>query len=181
MKELKEFDIEIVKLSPKRHEYEFESGDSFFKNFEQNLIEDGKFNVKLLLDKSETMIQLRFHIVGTIQLICDRSLEVFDYPINLEQKLILKFGEESEELSDEIEIIPRNTQRINIAQYIFEFIGLSIPMKKLHPKFAHEKYEENEEGILVYRSETAPEEDVQPTEEEDIDPRWKILKNLNNN
>jgi uncharacterized metal-binding protein YceD (DUF177 family) len=175
------FDIDIYNLSPKRHEYVFESGSAFFQNFEQSLIEEGTFTANVTIDKSETMLQLFFHIKGSIVLVCDRTLENFDYPIDIQQKLILKFGDENAELTDEIEIIPRETQRINVSQYIYEYIGLAIPMKKLHPRCANETYEETEESIVVYRSQPSPEENEAASEEEAIDPRWNILKNLNNN
>jgi uncharacterized metal-binding protein YceD (DUF177 family) len=183
VKDLKNYSIEISKLSNKRHEYEFESGEAFFSNFEQSLIEEGSFKVKLTLDKSETMMSLYFHITGSVQLICDRTLEPFDYPLNIKQKLILKFGDEDEVLTDEIEMIKRDTQHINIAQYLYEYIGLAIPMKKLHPKLAKGHYEENEEGILVYSSGTDSEEENSgtPDSEDSIDPRWQILKNLRDN
>lgn len=178
MKDLKAYTIEILNLSNKRHEYEFESGPDFFNNFEQSLISKGTFKVKLLLDKSETMIQLSFHISGSVELICDRTLEPFDYPININQKLILKYGEQEEELTDEIEIISRNTQQINVAQYIYEFIGLAIPMKKLHPRLAGSEYQENEEGILVYSSGELAREEKAGQEDEATDPRFNILKKL---
>lgn len=178
MKDLKAYTIEIIKLSNKRHEFEFESGSDFFENFEQSLINKGTFKVKLLLDKSETMIQLNFRITGSVELICDRTLEPFDYPLDIDQKLILKYGEEAEELTDEIEIISRNSQHINVAQYIYEFIGLAIPMKKLHPKLAQAEYQENEEGILVYSSGEAATDDESAEANEAIDPRFDILKKL---
>jgi len=123
---------------------------------------------------------LQFHIIGSVELICDRTVEPFDYPLDIEQKLILKYGEENEELTDEIEIISRHTQQINLAQYVYEFIGLAIPMKKLHPKCAQGDYPENEEGILVYSSQTAvqEEEDKGDSSEEATDPRFNILKKL---
>jgi hypothetical protein len=55
-------------------------------------------------------------------------------------------------------------------------------MKKIHPKVAGEQYEENEEGILVYRS-AREDEDGDESEDGDeaVDPRWQILKNLPKN
>jgi len=179
MKDLRPFDIEISTLKLKRYECEFSVDDSFFALFEKSPVQKGKLAVKLALDKSETMIQLRFHISGTVELVCDRSSELFDFPVDVSHKLILKFGEENEELSDEIEIISRNVQQINVAQYIYEYIGLAIPMKKISPRLAGEQYEENEEGILVYRSAAGEEEEGE--DGEDVDPRWQILKNLPKN
>ncbi len=183
MKDLKPFDIEIQTLKLKRHEYEYDIEDSFFTHFERSPVEKGKFKVKLTLDKSETMLQLKFHISGVAELACDRTSELFDYPIDVTNRIILKFGEENEELSDEIEIISRGTQHINVAQYIYEFIGLAVPMKKIHPRLAAEQYEETEEGILVYRSvgEGGDAEGDDDQEDGDVDPRWQILKNLPKN
>jgi uncharacterized metal-binding protein YceD (DUF177 family) len=181
LKDLKQFYIDILNLSNKKHEFEFVGDDSFFVLFEQSLIQKGSFNAKLTIDKSETMMQLFFQIKGVVELICDRTLEPFDYPLELDQKLILKYGEETQELTDEIEIISRDAQRINVAQYIYEFIGLAIPMKKIHPKLAGETYTESEDGILVYSSQPGAGLDSITEEEENMDPRWQALKKLNNN
>ncbi|NJO02762.1 MAG: DUF177 domain-containing protein [Bacteroidia bacterium] len=140
------------------------------------------------LEKSDTMIQLHFHIKGSTELVCDRSLEPFEYPINLDQNLILKFGTHSEALTEEIEVISRNTIEINVAQPIYEFIGLAIPYKKLHPRFqsAFEEVEEDDlivESQWVYSSDDKPsaaDTDPNPNQEENLDPRWQILKKLKN-
>jgi uncharacterized metal-binding protein YceD (DUF177 family) len=182
VKELQKYDIDIFKLSDKQHVYSFESDDSFFALFEQGLLKKGHFQTQLLLDKSPTMIVLQFQMDGWVELICDRTLEPFQHPIQIKQQLILKYGEENKELTDEIEIITRDTQRINVAHYIFEFIGLSLPMKKLHPSLKDEPAEvETDEGILVYRSDSSTDTDgteATADEETKIDPRWQALKKL---
>jgi len=43
-------------------------------------------------------------------------------------------------------IILNNTQTINIADLLFEFIGLQVPMKKLHPRFQEEEEEEDDDA-----------------------------------
>jgi len=179
--ELKKYDIAIFGLENKAHEYVFESGDAFFAAMEQQLIQRGQFRTRLVLDKSSTMIRLDFHIQGQVELICDRSLEPFEEPIDVTERLFLKFADEAGELTDEIELIPWDTQQINVARYIFDFIGLSLPMKKLHPRFRTEEDEdEEEEGKVVYRS--GPEEtDESDSPEPPIDPRWEALRRLNNN
>eukprot|EP00744_Colponema_vietnamica_P020645 GILI01029368.1.p1 GENE.GILI01029368.1~~GILI01029368.1.p1 ORF type:complete len:154 (+),score=8.20 GILI01029368.1:202-663(+) len=153
------------------------------------------------------MIQLLYHIVGSVELTCDRSLDTFDFPVDITQKMILKFSDHTEEISDELMLIDRNTQYINVAQDIYEFIGLQIPMKKLHPRFQVEEqtflsdfdedddsdedfedlvWEDDDEGEIVYSTSTADSEDDDDEEqtnedEPEIDPRWAILKKLNNN
>jgi uncharacterized metal-binding protein YceD (DUF177 family) len=181
VKELSKYNIDIYGLEDKLYEYDMESGDAFFEELEQDIIESGHFKTHVELNKSATMIQLRFQTEGTLDLVCDRSLEPYKESFASDDKLILKFGEQNQELTDEIEIINRNTNRINIARYIFEFIALSLPVKKIHPSLRtdeDEDFSEEEDPIvLVYSSET-PEDEEDEAIDEKIDPRWEALKKL---
>ncbi|MCY7349385.1 MAG: DUF177 domain-containing protein [Cytophagaceae bacterium] len=185
MKELQQYQIQIQKLENKRHEYQFEGGDAFFEAMEQNLIERGHFNAHVFLDKSETMLHLTFHIQGNYELICDRTLDSFEEPFETEHKLILKYGDKPQEISDEIEVISWDTQGINLARYIFEFIGLTVPMKKLHPRLRQEEAEEDpddeREGKLVYSSKGENAEAGIDPNADNIDPRWQALMKLKQN
>lgn len=168
------YSINIVGLSNKEHHFHYEFGDEFFGKYGSDLVSRGNFHVDLLLNKHETFLEAEFKIRGTAELICDRSLETFDYPIENTHKIVFKYGEKDEEITDEIVIIHRDTATLEVGQYIYEFIGLSIPLKKLHPRFQEEEDEENPEGKIVYSSET-PQESKNG---EEIDPRWNILKKL---
>lgn len=177
---LDKFNIDIFKLSNGAHDYQFEIDNAFFEAFENSIVQKGRGKVDVVLNKSETLIELTFDIAVTTELECDRSLDMFDYPIHTRNTMILKFGEEEEEINEEIAIIRRDRQRINLAQYIYEFIGLSIPMKKLHPRYT----DENESDELIYTSDEAsgeaPKKEASDNDD-DIDPRWQKLKNLNKN
>ncbi|MFN6944911.1 MAG: YceD family protein, partial [Cytophagaceae bacterium] len=117
-----------------------------------------------------------------IELTCDRSMEQFDFNVDTNNSLIFKFGEEFAELTEEIITIPRDYPTLNMAQYIYEFIGLAIPMKKLHPKFVNEDELQDADTVLIYSSgEPEEAEDETTGEEDNDDPRWNILKNLRNN
>ena len=164
-----DYNIDIFKLSNSSHQYDFDFDDSFFDLFEESLITKGNGKVDLILLKSDSFIELKFEIAGDIELVCDRSLEPFRHKLELKNKLLLKFGEDWEELSDEILMMPRGEQTINVSQYIYEFIGVSIPMKKLHPKFN----DEDEDDDFIYSSEDS-DDDNNTT----VDPRWKKLKDL---
>jgi uncharacterized metal-binding protein YceD (DUF177 family) len=178
VKSLKEFDIDLINLADKRHDYQYVADNAFFALFEHSLVEVGKCTVHLDLTKSETMLIGEFDIQGTIELTCDRSLDLFDYPIATQAQIIFKYGEQTQELSDEIVVIPRSLATLNVAQYIYEFIGLCIPMKKLHPRFVNEVTEEDsEDDILIYSSATT-EEDSSEDGIVMIDPRWEDLKKL---
>lgn len=180
MKSLKEFDIELFRLSDGKQSFDYELNDTFFALLEGSILEKGNLKAKVVVDKSERLILAEFDIKGTIELTCDRSLEPYDYAINSHQNLVFKFGDEFAELSEDVIMIPRDLQKLSMAQYLYEFIGLSVPMKKLHPKFQQEEdSEDGQETKLIYRSE---EEKKENSSEEggDIDPRWNALKDLKN-
>ena len=179
----RQFDLDIYKLSNKKHYYEFDINDLFFESFEDSIIKKGKLHVNLTLDKSETMIIGDFRIAGAVELICDRSLDEFDFEINTEEQLIFKYGNEFAEISEEIILIPRETHKLDVSQYIYEFIGLSVPMKKLHPRFQEEAEEDEEsETLLIYSTGTGePEEEETDTPDSDENDIWNKLRNLNNN
>ena len=180
MKASRKYDIDIINLSNETHDYEYVIDSSFFQGFEGSYIEKGNLNVKVALTKSETLLMSSFHIDGIVGLICDRSLEPFDYEIKTSNNLIFKYGDDYVELTDEIVTIPHNAQKINVAQYIYEFIGLAVPMKKLHPKFKKEEDEfEEADTILIYS--TTSETEGEEEDKDEIDPRWDILNKLKKN
>lgn len=177
---LNRYNINISNLKNEDYYFKFNISNSFFEHFENSEVEEGKLEVTLKLKKSENLIELVFDIQGEITLTCDRSLELFEFPVTSQRKLLLKFGAHNEQVTEELEVISRGTVMINVAQYLYEFIVLEIPMKKLHPKFVEDLDEEDDESeaIFIYSSEEeAPEVDEpKPDEENEVDPRWQILK-----
>ncbi|MCU0357835.1 MAG: DUF177 domain-containing protein [Cyclobacteriaceae bacterium] len=161
--------INIQGLSNTLHHFEFDLGKEFFGKYGTDLVAEGSLHAKVTLDKRETLIEAYFYIEGTVKLTCDRSLELFDYPLSTEQRIIFKYGQEEKEISEEVYIITHHTEQLELGQLMYEFIGLAIPMKKLHPKFQ----EQEQEGIMYTSGDTAAPEET--------DPRWEILKKLNKN
>lgn len=178
MKGLRTFDIDIVSLSNAKHYYDYTLDSTFFENLEDSLLEKGQLKATVMLNKSETMIQATIAVEGWVELICDRSLDPFEYQISTNDQVIFKYGKEYAEISEEIVTIPFETQKLNLSQFIYEFIGLAVPMKKLHPKFIKEGEEENdeEETLLIYSTPIDLDEDE--LKDDEIDPRWDILNKL---
>jgi uncharacterized protein len=175
LKSLKKYIVSIAQLENKAYTLEMDGGNEFFKHFELDTINEGAFNATVEMNKSETMIHLTFDISGVLNLICDRSLENFDFPFKTKENLILKFGDHEEDLADGIRLINRNAQTLDFAQEIYELISLTVPMKKLHPRFLEDENQGNEEGLLVYTTEKP---DTKIKTDHAIDPRWAALQNL---
>lgn len=161
---LNTFKIDIFRLENKQYLHEFEGNDDFFEALDQELIQKGNFKATVVLNKNETMIQMMYKITGSVELTCDRSLDLFDFPVDITQKMILKFSDHNEEITEELVLIDRNTQYINVAQDIFDFIGLQIPIKKLHPRFI--KDEVTYDSLMKKFEDEYEEEDV---DEDDLD------------
>ncbi len=172
---MKDFSVNIIGLSNKVHLFQFELEDDFFERYGKELFSKGDFDSEVSLDKRETFIEVDFKISGHAELICDRSLEPFDHHLNIDRRVIFKYGEEPKEVSDEIVIITRDQDSIDLGQFMYEFIVLSIPIKKLHPDLRNEDGDESDVRI-VYS--TSTENEQERKKEEDIDPRWEKLKKL---
>lgn len=172
----KAYSVNIIGLSNKVHQFDYEIGDAFFARYGTALISKGSFKAVVTLDKHETFIEATFKITGKAHLICDRSLDPFEYPVAFESRILFKYGDLNEELSDKIVMIHRDTDSLELGQYMYEFIGLQIPIKKLHPRYQHEADLDDSGGKIIYSSgdktfDTESGEDA-------IDPRWEKLKKL---
>jgi len=167
---LSDYCVNILGLSQKTHSFNFKIENAFFKIYGTEVVSDGQFLAKVVLDKRETLIEANFDIEGKANLVCDRSLDPFEHAMKINRKMIFKFGEAAEEVSDEITIIPQDLQQLDVGQFIYEYIVLEVPIKKIHPRYQSDNEEdENEEGKLIYQSDKS---------EDAIDPRWEVLKKL---
>jgi len=166
---MKRFIIDIYRMRNQLHQFDYEIDESFFGNFEQDLVRKGKLSASVDLEKNNSFIHMAIGLQGTVELTCDRSLERFQYPIEETCKVVFKYGDEECEIDHDVVMITRDTQQIDVGQYIFEFISLAVPMKKLHPRYS----DDEEYGSLVYSSENITEEQIV-----EFDPRWDKLKRL---
>jgi uncharacterized metal-binding protein YceD (DUF177 family) len=103
-------------------------------------------------------------------------------PLDIERVLLVRFGPEDLEMDENVLQIVPETQFINIAQHLYDFIGLAVPMKKLHPRFIEETGNEDEEdeseGLLIYTTGTAEEEEDDDDEDGPVDPRFEALRKI---
>ncbi|WP_201983810.1 YceD family protein [Hymenobacter rubidus] len=177
MKKESKYDLNLAKLALKTHHFEFELGPDFFALFDQALVEQGHLHADVELIKTERLLTLNFHITGTVRLTCDRSLDEFDQPLDIEEQLLVRFGDEAKELDDNVLQITPETQSLPLAQHLYDYISLALPMKKLHPRFQDEA-DENPDAPTKLIFSTRPADDA-PDDDEPADPRWAALRNLN--
>jgi uncharacterized metal-binding protein YceD (DUF177 family) len=102
--------------------------------------------------------------------------EDFDLPVKGKLKLIVRFGETFNNDNEELLILPFGEFEIDIAQYIYEMIVLSVPQRRVHPGVKDGSL--NTEALTKLKELTIKEHKKEKKEEENIDPRWDKLKQL---
>ncbi len=129
-----EFIIKFSGLKSGIHQYSYNIDDKFFELFEYSEIKSADIKVDVVFDKTTDVFFLTFKIKGTVKTECDRCLEIFDQPVEGVETLYIRFGnEDAEESEDEI-IISENDTQIDIKQFIYEFIILLLPIRRVHPE-----------------------------------------------
>ena len=161
----------MTRLKNGTHHFQFELVPDFFKTFENNLVKEGYGTASLEMDISEAIITLNFIIKVNVLLTCDLSLESYREPLICEKKHIVRFGLTNEELSDDISIIDMGTQTLDVSNYIYEYVSLEIPMKKILPKLRNQERTE-----LVYEDKNPSFNDQE--KDDTADPRWEVLRKI---
>lgn len=174
MKKLKDFDIPFVGLKQGKHQFDFKIKTAFFDAFEYDDFNAADINVSLLLDKKSNLLELTFEAQGYVNVNCDVSNEAYDQKVNGKLHLVVKFGDQYNDENEDILIIPHSEHQINVGQYIYEMIVLSVPLKRVHPGI--------EDGtlsteILEKLEQFQPKAEIEHKDGE-TDPRWDQLKKL---
>lgn len=181
MKALKPFDIAFVGLPNGVHEFLFELNDEFFACFSDSEITHARLNARFILYKKNNMLDLEFFIQGKVELGCDRCMEEYWQELDIHKMLYVKFGDKYEEQSDDVIIIPSTESHFDISQYVYEFVVLGLPAKRVHPG-GNKKEDNCDPGIIEQLDEyitfgknkgNKKEKDGTST-----DSRWDALKNL---
>lgn len=160
------FLIPVTGLKPGNHLFDFRIDASFFSQFEYGEIKEGLVEVRLEIMKEAKHMDINFHIKGKVVVPCDRCSDPVMISIEGDRKLIAKFGNEYQEVSDEIQIIPDTVNRFDVRSYIFEYIQLLIPQKREHQTDHNGVSQCNPEVLKKLRELTG---------EHRPDPRWEIL------
>ncbi|MCF6139977.1 DUF177 domain-containing protein [Flavobacterium sp. K77] len=176
MKNTKEFLIPFIGLKLGKHHFEYQISNAFFEIFDYDEYQNSDIKVNVVLDKKSTLLELNFKHKGTVNVPCDLTGEDFDLPIKGKMKLIVRFGEEFNNDNEELLILPHGEFEVNIAQYIYEMIVLSVPFKRVHPGIKDGSL--NTEALTKLNELSINEEKQEYNEEENIDPRWDKLKKL---
>ena len=175
MSNLKQFNIPFIGLKQGKHLFDYEIDNTFFEAFGFNDFNSSKLEITLVFDKKSTFFELNLRVNGFVNVDCDTSLEPYEQEIKGNMPLVVNFGTEYNDDNDEMIIIPHEYHEINISQFIYELVILSVPTKKVHPKVLDGTMSSE---ALTKLKELEIKENKSSTKEDDIDPRWDKLKSL---
>ena len=176
MKKLNEYLIPFIGLKLGKHQFEYQINKTFFDHFEYDEFESADIKVELVLEKKSLMLELHFKHSGSVSVPCDLTGEMFDLPVNGNMRVVVQFGEEFNNENEELLILPHGEHQIDVSQYIYEMIALSVPLKRVHPGIKDGTLQSEALDKLNELKVTEVKEEVE--EEKEIDPRWDKLKQL---
>jgi uncharacterized metal-binding protein YceD (DUF177 family) len=135
----REFDIAFVGLKPGPHQYQYEIDDKFFTDFKQTDFSNCHAKVNLTLDKNSSFMMLKFEVDGKVDVSCDRCGNPLTMDLWDEFNMIVKLVENPDQMNEseedpDVYYISRTESHLHIAEWIYEFITLSIPMQKRCPE-----------------------------------------------
>lgn len=186
-----EFKLPLKSLAAGVHTFGYHLDKTFFVNMESADIRDANLDVQLTVTYKDDVYMLDFHITGEVTLLCDRCLDEMQFPIDATYHVMVKYGDDYRDDSDELIEIPWSDSTLNVAYMIYDTVSLAVPMKHVHPmgkcnramsavlrrhkaRPAGEDAELEEQMLDEIDSLDQGDDNAQ----RDTDPRWNALKGL---
>lgn len=168
---IRQFDLSFAGLKEGTHSFEYPLEQAFFDHYPSfEFVQKGEGMASISLEKKTNMLQLFFSITATIHCDCDRCGDALALPVSANDRLIVKFGDEGYEQTEEIMNLAEKEHKLNLMDLIYEFLYLNLPLKMVHEEGAC-----NEESLARLNGF----DDEEKGNDDEIDPRWEALKNIN--
>jgi uncharacterized metal-binding protein YceD (DUF177 family) len=120
------------------HRYEWRVGDAFFEARPEGGIKGGDLTVGAVLEKGATgVMRLGVEIKGGVVVPCDRCLEDCELPVRYNGQLAVKVSEQEHPFEGDILWLNPGDSAIDLEQYIYESVVLSLPLQRVHPEDVH--------------------------------------------
>jgi len=103
-------------------------------------ISDASIHVQLRLVKHTRFFELNFKLNGWVKVSCDRCLDPLRLDMASDVQMFVKFGNhagEDETEDNDVIILPYDQDRLDVAQYLYEYAHLNLPIRRVHPDDAN--------------------------------------------
>lgn len=186
------YKLPLKSLPSGSHEFEYDLGKQFFEDMESSDVRDAHLKVVARVNVKGDVFELSLKVSGEITLICDRCLDEMQWPVDTEYKVFVKYGEDYNDDSDDLLVIPETDNFLNVAYMLYDTVVLTIPIKHVHPmgkcnramSTLLRKHRspasnlEGEDGEMVEEIMDSIDELEDSADDAPVDPRWNDLKKL---
>lgn len=125
------FKIDLLSRGIDGKSFDYTIDDEFFQQID-GLIQRGQLHTNVLVNGNpNSAFRFTIHTEGVICVPCDRCLGDIELRIDINNMLTVKLGDTYSDEGETI-IIPERDGYIDMAQPIYEFIALSMPLKLTH-------------------------------------------------
>ena len=169
VKDRDQYNITFSGLKPGKHAYDFKISASFFEDFERSEIQGGRVAVHVEMEKDERMMVFLFSILGKVIVPCDRCNDPVELEVKGNERLVVKLGDHHEEISEEVQIIRESDNKFDLQPFLYEYIHLLIPFRRIHPDDELGKSTCNPDVLKKLK---------ELSEQHTPDPRWEALNKL---
>ena len=167
------YNVDLKGMKAASLELSFDLDNAFFASIEGEEFQKGNVKAVVTVVKGRDVFELSFVLSGKVVVPCDRCLDDLEIEVETENTLRVKLGDDYADDGDFV-IIPEQEGDLNVAWYLYEFIVLALPMKRVH---APGKCNHEMTGKLKRHSAEAQDGDCDG-DESVIDPRWAGLKDI---
>jgi uncharacterized metal-binding protein YceD (DUF177 family) len=128
-----EFKLMLKSLPMGKHRFEYHLNREFFMNMENDVVRDADINVTLDVTHRAEGYVFEFQLKGSLTVACDRCLDDLTLPVDTVYNLNVRYGEDYNDESDTLLVIPENENYLNVAYLIYDTAVLAIPPRCVHP------------------------------------------------
>lgn len=184
------YKLPLKSLAKGSHEFDYVLGKQFFADMESADIRDADVNVRLTVTYNGDIYDLNFVFSGEVTVLCDRCLDDLHLPIDTTYHIVVRYGDDFNDDSDDLLEIPESDNYLNVAYMMYDTVALAIPIKHVHPlgkcnramsailrkhRVQATGEDADLENALVDEMDQMDADDV---DTQATDPRWDALKGL---
>ena len=133
------FEIAFVGLKPGIHEFNYELDDQFFREKGAEDLANVSANIKLLFEKNNGFMLLKFEVGGRSDVTCDRCGNPLKIDLWDEFKMLVKLVDNADEMNEQEEdpdvfYLSRTESHMDVSNWLYDFVLLSVPMQRMCAK-----------------------------------------------
>ena len=176
--------IQFSGLKPGSYDFDYTLGKEFFEGFGYEDLANGDVRFDVHLERKERLMLFYITFSGTVQTRCDRCLGDLEIPVSGSHLLTVQISDKEGSDNEDVVVLPESECRIDLAQWLYEYVAIAIPLRHVHPDDADGNPTCDPAMMQIlsqHSTDNVEDEKEDDIAEEEIDPRWAGLMKLKDN